>query len=349
MKKITLIGLDLAKNIFRINCLDERGKRVLNKNLHRDNLIPFLSGLPPCIVAMEACASSHYWGRRIEELGHTAKLLNPRYVTPYRLGDKNDANDSAAICAAAQRPDMRFVRLKNQSQSDIQSLHKTRNGMIKERTAVINRIRAILADNGIVMKQGPTEVFALLPMILDDTANGLSGCIRQVLHNQYRHLLHLRDQTAELDKMLKERSIEDDDCSRLLKIPGLGVVTATLLASEIGNGASFSNSRSFAAYLGLVPKQFSSGGKNKLLGISKRGHAELRTLLVHGARSICRVIVHCGMKPFGGSVESWFLSLMERRGKNRAIVALAGKLARIAWKILTGKEHFQRYQPISPV
>lgn len=203
MSEITLIGIDLAKNIFRINCLDENGKRVMNKNLHRESVVQFFASLSECTVAMEACASSHYWGRTMKSLGHTVKLIHPRYVTPYRLGDKNDANDAAAICAAAQRPDMRFVRLRSQRQSDIQGLHRVREGLVAERTATINRARALLAENGIVIKQGPTNVFSALPVIIDDYENNLSGMMRQLLRMQYALLLALREQLSELGKMLQ--------------------------------------------------------------------------------------------------------------------------------------------------
>ena len=312
----------------------------MNKSLHRDGLIRFLTTLPQCTVAMEACASSHYWGRAAASLGHTVRLIHPHYVTPYRLGDKNDANDAAAICAAAQRPDMRFVRLRSQRQSDIQSLHRVRSGLVRERTATINRVRALLAENGIVIKQGPSAVFALLPGILDDENNGLSAIMRCVLRSQYAHLLHLREQIKELCGALNALIAEDDDCRRLMQVPGIGPLTATILASEIGNGSGFKRGRSFAAYIGLVPKQHSSGGKNILLGISKRGNRYLRTLLVHCARTAIRTIVF-GKTPFGGSIERWVLQLIERRGKNKAIVALANKLARIACGLLSKGTSFQ--------
>ena len=341
MNDITLIGIDLAKNIFRINCVDKKGKRILNQSLHRNNLLRFLTTLPQCTIAMEACASSHFWGRAAASLGHTVKLIHPHYVTPYRLGDKNDANDAAAICAAAQRPDMRFVRLRSQRQSDIQFLHRVRSGLVQERTATINRVRALLAENGIIIKQGPSAVFALLPGILDDEGNELSVIMRRILRSQYDHLLHLRGQVKELEKTLSTLIAEDDDCKRLMHIPGIGPLTATMLASEIGNGAGFARGRSFAAYIGLVPKQHSSGGKNLLLGISKRGNSYLRTLLVHCARAALRTIA-LGKTPFGGSIDRWIRQLMERRGKQKAMVALAAKLARIAWSMLSRGTSFQQ-------
>lgn len=342
MSEITLIGIDLAKNIFRINCLDENGKRVMNKNLHRESVVQFFASLSECTVAMEACASSHYWGRTMKSLGHTVKLIHPRYVTPYRLGDKNDANDAAAICAAAQRPDMRFVRLRSQRQSDIQGLHRVREGLVAERTATINRARALLAENGIVIKQGPTNVFSALPVIIDDYENNLSGMMRQLLRMQYALLLALREQLSELGKMLQALVTQEEAYQRLMQLPGLGVITATLLGSELGNGSAFRNGRAFAAYLGLTPRQHSSGGKNVLLGISKHGNRYLRTLLVHGARTTLRSILF-GRSPFGGGpIEAWATELLNRRGKNKTIVALAGKLARMAWAILAKGLSFQK-------
>lgn len=342
MSKITLIGIDLAKNIFRINCMDENGKRLMNKNLHRESIIQFFAPLSECTVAMEACASSHYWGRTIESLGHTVKLIHPRYVAPYRLGDKNDANDAAAICAAAQRPDMRFVRLRSQRQSDIQSLHRVREGLVAEKTATVNRVRALLAENGIVIKQGPANVFALLPAIVDNLENDLSGMMRQLLRAQYAHLLAIREHQAELEGMLKALVAEEDAYKRLMEIPGVGLITATLLGSELGNGSAFRNGRSFAAYLGLTPRQHSSGGKNILLGISKRGNRYLRTLLIHCARTILRSLV-VGKSPFGGSpLDQWIRSLIERRGKNKATVAVAAKLARVAWAMLAKGAKFEK-------
>lgn len=334
MSQITLIGLDLAKNIFRINCLDEKGKRIANKNISRDRIVRFFANLPPCVVAMEACASSHYWGRKLESLGHKVLLIHPLYVSPYRLGDKNDANDAAAICAAAQRSDMRFVRLRTQQQSDMQALHRVREGMVADKTETINRIRSLLAENGIVIKQGPAAVFSQLPGILDDIDNELSDLLRQLLRNQYVHLLEIHKQITETEKMLKSCAEECDNYKHLMAIPGIGLITATLLGSEIGNGSAFRNGRAFAAYLGLTPRQCSSGGKNILLGISKRGNRYLRTLLIHGARTIISWLVRGRASMKGSALSSWIIAIMERRGKNKAIVALAAKMARIAWSML---------------
>jgi len=342
MSEITLIGIDLAKNIFRINCVDENGKRVMNKNLHRDSIISFFAPLPECAVAMEACATSHYWGRTIESLGHTVKLIHPRYVTPFRIGEKNDANDAAAICAAAQRQDMRFVRLRSQRQSDTQSVHRVREGLIAEQTATINRIRGLLGENGITIKKGPANVFALLPAIMDDDNNELSGMMRRLLRSQYAHLSGIREQLAELETMLHTLVAEEDTYKRLMQVPGFGLITSTLLGSELGNGSAFPKARSFSAYLGLTPRQYSSGGKTTLGGITKKGNKYLRTLLIHCARTVLRSFT-LGKSPFGeGALDQWVRKLLERRGKNKTAVALAAKLARIAWAMITKGTSFQK-------
>ena len=342
MSEITLIGIDLAKNIFRINCVDENGKRVMNKNLSRDSVINFFAPLPECTVAMEACATSHYWGRTIESLGHTVKLIHPRYVTPYRLGEKNDANDAAAICAAAQRPDMRFVRLRSQRQSDTQSVHRVREGLVAEQTATINRMRGLLGENGITIRKGPVHAFARLPEIIDDDTNELSGMMRRLLRSQYAHLCAIREQLAELETMLRTLIEEEDTYKRLMQVPGFGLITATLLGSELGNGSAFPKARSFSAYLGLTPGQYSSGGKNTLRGITKKGNKYLRTLLIHCARTVLRSFA-LGKSPFGeGALDQWVRNLLDRRGKNKTAVALAAKLARIAWAMVIKGTSFKK-------
>lgn len=342
MNEITLIGLDLAKNIFRVNAVNKHGKRIMNKNIHRGSMVTFFANLPSCVVAMEACSSCHYWARTIESLGHEVKIVHPRYVTPYRMGDKNDANDAAAICSAASRPDMRFVRMKSQNQSDMQAIHRVRDGLVKEKITTINRIRGLLAENGITIKQGPTWVFALVPAIVSDENNELSGIMRNLLRVQHEHLVHLRAQIKELEVTLKTLAAQDEACKRLMQIPGVGLLTATLLSSEVGNGSAFHSSRAFAAYLGLVPRQYSSGGKSRLCGIGKTGNRQLRTLLIHCARSVQRS-VNQGKAPFGGGpLEQWVKDLMDRRGKNKTTVALAAKLARISWKILARETSFNK-------
>lgn len=341
MNEITLIGLDLAKTIFRVNAVDKFGKLIMNKNIHRERLVSFLANLPVCTVAMESCATSHYRGRIIHPLGHAVRLIHSRYVTPFPLGDKNDAHDAATICAAAQRPDMRFVRIKSQRQTDIQGIHRVREGLVKEKTATLNRARALLAENGIVLKQGPASMFSLLPVYIDDQTNELSTVMRHVLRSQYEHLVHLREQIADLETLLKTLVAKEEDCKRLMEIPGVGLITSTLLVSELGSGLSFKNGRAFAAYLGLVPAQYSSGGKNRLLGISKRGNEYLRTLLIHCARAVLRALLY-GHHPFGSNhVEQWIKELLERRGKCKTCVALAAKLARIAWSVQAKGVPFQ--------
>ncbi len=328
MSEITLIGLDLAKTIFRVNAVDRHGKTLMNKNIHRDRMIRYFATLPECTVAMESCATSHYWARTLESLGHTVKLIHPRYVAPYRLGDKNDAHDAAAICEAARRPDMRFVRVKSQRQTDIQALHRSREGLIKERTASLNRVRALLMENALQQK-----LEALEKLLGQYNVHVLCEALDVSLGALYNHLLHLRESIAELETILKGLVAEEEDCQRLMQVPGIGLITATLLASELGNGAAFKNARAFSAYLGLTPKQHSSGGKNTLLGISKKGNEYLRSLLVHCGRAVLRAILY-GHHPFGGNrIEAWVKELMLRRGKYKTTVALGAKLARIAWSM----------------
>ncbi len=341
MKKVTLIGIDLAKNIFRINCLDEKGKCLENRNMTRETLIKYLAHVEPCSVAMESCATSQYWGRLVQSMGHTPKLIHASHVTPYRLGGKNDANDAAAICAAAIRPDMHFVRLKTQAQSDMQSVQRVRQSLVEEHTATINQVRALLMENGITVKQGPSAVLTLLPIIIDSQGNDLSPLMRRMFRQRLEHLLSLQKQLLEINDIIKAFAKNDENCQRLQEIPGIGVISSTVLACEIGNGTGFRNGRAFAASIGLVPKQYSSGGKSKLLGITKRGNSYLRGLLVHGARAAIQSILRGGTPLSAHPIAQWLYALIERRGKNKATVALANKMARIAFAIVVKNEKYQ--------
>ncbi len=341
MKKITIIGIDLAKNVFQLCGVDSQGKHILRRRLMRAQVIPFFAQLPSCLVAMEACASSQYWARTIEELGHEVKRIPAQFVTPYRRGNKTDATDAAAICEAVQRPNMRFVPNKTQEQADIQALHRVRSGFVQTKTATINQIRGLLAENGIIVPQGVSHVRKNLPTIIDDLSNALSGLMRQTLGGLYEYLVSLDMKITQLDKQLKLMSRENEDCKRLMQIPGIGVMNATILVSLCGHVSNFSKSRAFASFLGLTPNEHSSGGKQHLGGITKRGNVYARSLLVHGARAVIRLI-RKGKKPFGeGALDTWLRNLLERRGVNKTCVALANKLARIVWVILTQKVPFQ--------
>ena len=340
MATITNIGMDLAKNVFFVHGVDEHGKTIISRKLYRKQVAEFFAKLPSCTVGIEACASSLYWARTIEELGHEIRRIPAQFVVPYRRGNKTDATDAAAICEAMQRPGMRFIPNKSQLQADIQAVHRIRTGYISSKTAAINQIRALLAENGIIIPQGSKYIKEKVAFILGDESNGLSGIMRQMLHGLYEHILVLQEKIAQQDLLLSQISRNSEDCKRLQQIPGIGVITATLLLSLSGNVANCEKGRAFSAYLGLTPKEHSSGGKQRMGGITKRGNAYARTLLIHGARAVISQFF-MGRTPYGGgAMHDWLKRLVERRGVNKACVALASKNARIAWRMLTQKTNF---------
>lgn len=290
---------------------------------------------------MEACAGSAYWARVIESCGHTVRRIHARFVKPYLMADKNDANDAAAICEAMQRPHMRFVPHKTQEQSDIQAIHRVRQGFIQARTATINQARSLLIENGIVIRQGVQHVRKKLPEIISDDTNDLSGVIRKLLNTLYETIVSLDINISTQDKELKRLVKAYDVCGRLMEIPGVGYITATILLSLAGRASDFKNGRQFAAFLGLTPRQYSTGGKQRLLGITKRGDSYARTLLIHGARAVHRSVM-LGKSPLGKEEKAvWFEKLIERRGTNRACVALANKTARTAWSMIVTGERYK--------
>ena len=332
MKTITTIGIDLAKNSFSVYGVNAKGAPVLHRTLSRANVVNFFAHLPSCLVGMEACASSEYWARVIESLGHEVRRIHPRYVKAYLLGAKNDANDAAAICEAVQRPKMRFVPHKSSEQIDIQCVHRIRQGFVRSRTALVNQIRGLLGEYGIIMRQGVSTVRNRLPELIADETNELSPIMRCNLTSLYEMLCFLDERILDQEKLLKSFSRKNEACKRLMQVPGIGLLTATILLSVAGVASNFKNGREFAAYLGLVPRQNSTGGKTKLLGISKRGNSYARTLLVHGARAVLYSLI-TGRTPQDRQ-NTWLAELVARRGTNRASVALANKTARIAWSML---------------
>jgi transposase len=291
--------------------------------------VRFFANLPACLVGMEACSGSEYWARTIESLGHEVRRIHPRYVKAYLLGAKNDANDAAAICEAVQRPNMRFVQHKSPLQTDIQCIHRIRQRYIRSRTALINQARGLLSEYGIVIRQGANHLRKHLPLLIGDDTNNLSPLMRHNLSSLYESLCFFDKQIAGQEAMLKAIVRENETCQRLLKVPGIGFLGATLLLSVAGV-ANFKNGREFAAYLGLVPRQHSTGGKIKLLGISKRGDSYARTLLIHGGRAL----VSSALKGASQAQNHWLIALTERRGTKRASVAMANKTARIVWNML---------------
>jgi transposase len=322
--KITTVGIDLAKNVFQIHGVDERGKAVVRKQLKRADMAKFFANLPKCLVGMEACGSAHFWARKLSEFGHTVKLMAPQFVRPYVKTNKNDQADAEAICEAVSRPTMRFVSLKTTDQQAVLMLHRARQGFVKARTAQANQMRGLLAEFGLVIALGITQVAAKIPPILEDAENGLPDSARHLFARLLAHFNELDRQVDELDQQIKAWHRQSEVSRRLEAIPGIGPITATALVASIGDARSFSNGRQLAAWLGLVPRQHSSGGKDKLLGISKRGDVYLRTLLIHGARAVLRV----------DQSNEWLTRITARRNPNIAAVALANKNARTVWALL---------------
>ena len=286
---VKTIGIDLAKAIFQIHGVNEHGKCLFNKQLKRAQMISFFANLPPCLVGMEACSSAHYWARKLQGLGHTVKLMAPQFVKPYVKTNKNDAADAEAICEAVSRPNMRFVPMKSSEQLAVLALHRARQGFVKARTAQANQLRGLLAEHGIIIPKGIAHIGKHLPEILEEYENGLPGTFRQLLERLGEHLKALDRQVQELEVQLQSWHRENVASKKLAQIPGIGPLTASALIASVGDAKSFKNGRQLAAWLGLVPRQHSSGGKQTLLGISKRGDSYLRTLLIHGARAVLRV------------------------------------------------------------
>ena len=334
--KPTTIGIDLAKSVLQVHGVDARGNAVIKKQLKRDQVLPFFGNLVACRIGMEACGSAHYWARKLEKLGHSVKLMAPQFVKPYVKTNKNDAADAEAICEAVSRPNMRFVPIKNGEQQAVLALHRARQGFVTARTAQANQIRGLLSEYGIVIPQGLGHVSKRLPEILEDGENDLPGVFRQLLQRLGDHLRELHRQVGELELQIQIWHRQHDASCRLAQIPGIGPLTASALVASVGDAKSFANGRQLAAWLGLVPRQHSSGGKSVLLGISKRGDSYLRMLLVHGARAVIRV---AEKKP--GYADSWLARLIGRRHPNIAAVALANKNAQIVWELLKHERDYR--------
>lgn len=330
--KITTVGIDLAKNVFQVHAADATGKAVVNKQLKREKVLPFFADLERCLIGMEACGSAHHWARQLEALGHDVRLIPPQYVKPYVKRNKNDAADAEAICEAVTRPTMHFVPVKTEDQQAVLSVHRIRQGFVKAKTAQANQIRGLLAEYGITIKQGIRSVIERVPEILEDAENGLPTLFRRLLKRQYDNLEHLTRNVLDMDAEILAWHKASEASQRIAKIPGLGPITASAIVASVGDASNFKNGRQMSAHLGLVPKQHSTGGKSTLLGISKRGDAYLRTLLIHGARAVLRT----------QSQNPWLHSITERRHKNIAAVALANKNVRTIWALLA---HNRNYDP----
>jgi transposase len=332
---VTTLGIDLAKNVFALHGINAAGKPILTKPMvRREQLLEVLAQLPPCIIGMEACTGAHHWARQLVKLGHTPKLMAPKFVIPYRIQGKhgkNDANDAAAICEAVTRPNMRFVPIKSEDAQATLTVHRVRQGFVGERTATINRIRGLMSEFGMVLPQKADTVRRYAHLALEHLPGWASRAVADLL----AHVTLLDQRITEYDTHLKQVAKEDDRSRRLMQIPGIGHTTATALLAAIGNGHDFKNGRQLAAWLGLVPGQYSSGGKLKLGKITKAGDRYLRTLLILGARSVLTSAINKS-----DAISRWAIALAARVGYGKALVAIAAKNARMVWAMLAKGQAF---------
>lgn len=334
------IGIDLGKSVFHLVGLNLRGEVVVRKKFSRRQLLQFTANLQVDWMGMEACGGAHFLGRALREQGHQVRLMPAQYVKPYVKTNKNDFIDVEAIAEAVARPTMRFVPIKTDEQLDMQSLHRVRESWVIRRTAIVNQIRGLLLERGITLPKGRHHVDAALPGILEDGDAKLSGPLRTLLTQLKLELDQMAMRVDQADAVLNKTAHENDACQRLVAIPGIGPVTATALIAAIGNGAAFRKGRDFAAWIGVTPREHSTGGKQRLLGISKRGNSYLRRLFIQGARAVLQQ--RTKQNP---GLSAWLAQLTGRAHANVAAVALANKLARIAWAVLAKDEP---YRPVAP-
>ena len=326
MEKVTTLGIDLAKRVFALHGVDGAGRVVLRKTVRREQLVETVAILPPCLIGMEACSGSHEWARRFQALGHTVRLMAPVFVVPYRKSGKNDGNDAEAICEAVSRPNMRFVPVKSAEQQAVLALHRVRQGWIEERTATINRLRAVLTEFGVVLPNRAQYV----RRGAHAAAEALPALARQAVADLRAHLGALDERITSYDRELQTQARQSEAAQRLMQIRGIGPLTAVAMVATVGCARDFRSGRQFAAWLGLTPRQHSSGGKHRLGHISRRGDAYLRCLLVQGARSVLLTAMR-----HSDRMSRWAVSLQARCGYHKALVAIAAKNARIAWALLS--------------
>jgi transposase len=333
---IVTVGIDLAKNVFAVHGVNEAGKpELVRPDVRRAKLLGLIANLPPCLIGMEACSRAHYWAREFEKFGHTVRLMAPKFMAPYRMGGKhgkNDAADAAAICEAVTRPNMRFVPIKSVEQQGKLFVHRMHQGYVVQRTALINRIRGLLSELGIVLPKAFKAFREGVHQVLED----LPGYCNQVIGDLMNELDHIEHKIAQSERQIRQMAEHDQQAQRLMQLQGVGPITASALTATIGNGHDFKNGRQLSAWLGLTPRQHGSGGKTRLGGITKAGDCYVRTLLVLGARSL---LVRAGGK--SDAVSRWALQLKQRRGYGRAVVAIAAKNARLCWAVLHLQEKFK--------
>lgn len=337
MSYIKILGVDIAKTTFHIHGMDAKGYKILQKKLTRSKFLETLAQLDCETIVMEACGGANHWARQLKRQGRDIKLISPQFVKPFVKTNKNDWKDAEAICEAAARANMVYVEPLTEDRQDIQSIHRIRQGLIDTRTATGNRIRGLLQEYGEIAPLGIHKLMEVLPEIYCNESNLLTPRIRVVMMGEFQELLHLNKRIKEYDQLLEEICQQNEYCQRLRSIPGVGVINATILYVKLGSGSAFKNGRHFAAYLGLVPKQHSSGGKSNLLGISKRGDQYVRKNLVHGGRSILKL-----SKDKSDKLNTWCYQLSTKKKANVVAVALANKLARIAWAVVAKNEVFKK-------
>jgi transposase len=340
--KLQALGIDLAKNVFHLVGLDASGQIVIRKRCSRKQVLAFTANVQVQVIGMEACSGAHFLGRALREQGHEVRLMPAQYVKPYVQTNKSDYIDAEAIAEAVQRPRMRFVPIKTEEQLDLQALHRVRERWVMRRTAVVNQIRSLLLERGLTLAKGRRHLEQALPRILEDAELKLSGSFRVLLAQLQQELEQLGARIQEMDAEIQREAHENEACQRLTAIPGVGPVTATALIGAIGNGSTFGKGRDLSAWMGIVPGEYSTGGKQKLLGISKRGNKYLRRLFVQGARS---VLQHREKQV--PALSRWLAGLLGRTHQNVVIVALANKLVRMAWAVLCKNECYRA--PVLPV
>ena len=336
LMKIYALGIDLGKTVFHLVGLDFSGQVVVRKRCSRTQLLAFTANLQVQLIGMEACSGAHFLGKALRAQGHDVRLMPAQYVKPYVKTNKSDYIDAEAIAEAVQRPRMRFVPIKTEEQLDLQALHRVRERWVMRRTAVVNQIRSLLLERGLTLPKGRSHLGQMLPRILEDAELKLSGAFRVLLAQLKLELEQLAARIEQMDMVIQQEARENESCQRLTTIPGVGPVTATALIAAVGNGSAFGKGRDLSAWMGIVPGEYSTGGKQKLLGISKRGNKYLRRLFVQGARS---VLQHRDKQAPG--LSCWLAQLLARTHQNVVVVALANKLVRIAWAVLSKNENYR--------
>lgn len=331
--EIYKMGIDLAKNVLQIHAVDRNSRVVLQKAFSPAKFKVWVANLSPCEIGFEACGGSHYWARFLRAAGHEVKMISPQFVKPFVKSNKNDRADAEAIVEAMSRPSMRFVAVKEVWQQDVLSLHRIRSRLVRNKVALMNELRGLLYEHGVIIAQGQS---ALLKMLSQDLSERLTPILYAAITDLREEFLEIEEHIEKVEKQIGAFFKQNDDCQRIEAIGGIGVLTATALVATIGDPKLFKNGREFAAYLGLVPKQSSSGGKEKLLGISKRGDVYMRTLLIHGGRSR---LLAASRKTDRQSL--WMQALEKRKGKPKTWIAIANKNARVAWALLNSKEAYK--------